>query len=290
MRSQVFFSMLVMVMTLCVAPSIAAPASARDFTLAQRGLLSLSKRVKTSSETTVCGVKIRGEANCDGKKIPLASKSHLGRGLSVRASQDSGSDWKPGSQPSTPSEETDDSDAGDSIQCDHAVELQLLDTYTNNNGFCTALEKLLHVIHGKAPTDAEMTPEIAPMKAKINVDKNFYPIPSKWNLRKKDFTVSFKGNKPATAPNTAELLSISKKIALYVKATTPYPVETNMETVGKDLDEEMEATFKKVKAEAEKKNKAEADKVTWTPAKTMQTYVKEYIAYIHNAGDLALKH
>jgi hypothetical protein len=288
MRSQIFFSMLVVVMTLCVAPSVAAPAP--------REMLS-----KRTTPTTMCGVPIRDKAVCkdssgNWKKDPVNNEvpstvvddPNARRALVARGKKE-GSDDGSYSPSSSSHASTLDSDDGDVHQCDHAVELQLLGAYGDKSGFCKALDDILKLIHPTVTT-AETAPYINKLKPLINTGINFYPIYSKWNAKKKDLTMDYKKGNPAPHATDADVLRLYNRVKAYVKATHPYTVETNMGSVASKLDTEMGEIIKQAKEEADKKTKGSANHITWAPgAETMKKYVEEYITYIGVAASNPMK-
>jgi len=266
MRSQAFFAALVAVMAMCVAPTIAAPTS-RGVALAERGQLYARET------TTVCGVSIRLTANCAGRKNPV----HLGkRALLERSGSDSehssshesqdskgnsqGSSFKPGSSQGASS----DAESEGAVECDHAVELQLLKFSAESNGFCDAMKELVIL------TGVTMETYLKDLKEMINQKTNLYPIPETWNQQKNAATKKFRAGAHA-GTSQADLLphDLDKKIIwgnlkLYVNSQ---PVTLMATSLTAKLDTEMHKVVTEAEAAAKKKQPAKAKEATDAAAK-----------------------
>jgi len=278
MRSQAFFAALVVVMAMCVAPTIAAPTS-RGIALAERGQLYARET------TTVCGVSIRLTANCAGRKNPV----HLGkRALLERSGSESGSSkedsqsssFKPGSSQGA-SSDSENEFAKEETECDHAVELQLLKFSAESNGFCDAMKELAEL------TGVSMEKYLEELKGMINQQTNFYPIPKSWNQQKNAATMKFRTgggtSQAALLPHDHDKQIIWGYLKQYVNSG---PVKAMAPTLASKLDTEMHKIVTDAEAAAKKKQPAKAKEATDAAAKfkstvhNMATVWTQYIAYI----------
>jgi len=277
MRSQAFFAALVAVIALCVAPTIAAPTS-RGVALAERGQLYARE------ETTVCGVTIRLPADCTDRKNPVhtGKRALLERSDSEHSSQgkpSSGSEYKPGSSQGASS----DAESEGAVECDHAVELQLLKFSAESNGFCDAMKELVIL------TGVTMETYLKDLKEMINQKTNLYPIPETWNQQKNAATKKFRAGAHA-GTSQADLLphDLDKKIIwgnlkLYVNSQ---PVTLMATSLTAKLDTEMHKVVTEAEAAAKKKQPAKAKEATDAAAKfkpavhSMATVWTQYRAYI----------
>jgi len=277
MRSQAFFAALVAVIALCVAPTIAAPTS-RGVALAERGQL-----YARATETTVCDVKIRLEADCAGRKNPvhLGKRALLERSDSEHSSQGkSGSDYKQGSSQGA-SSDSENEFAKEEPQCDHAVELQLLKFSAENNGFCDAMKELAVL------TGVTMETYLKELKGMINQKTNFYPIPTSWNQQKNAATMKFRtGGGTSQAPLLPHDLD-KKIIWAYLKQyVNSQPVTSMATSLTAKLDTEMHKVVTDAEAAAKTKQPAKAKEATDAAAKfkpavhSMATVWTQYRAYI----------
>jgi len=276
MRSQAFFAALVAVMALCVAPTIAAPTS-RGVALAERGQLYARE------ETTVCGVTIRLPADCTDRKNPvhIGKRALLERSDSEHSSQgkpSSGSEYKPGSSQGGASS---DAESEGAVECDHAVELQLLKFSAESNGFCEAMEELAKL------TGVTMETYLKDLKTMINQKTNLYPIPEKWNQQKNAATKKFRTgggtSQAALLPHDLDNKIIWGYLKQYVNSQ---PVKAMATSLTPKLDTEMHKIVTDAEAAAKQKQPNKATEATTAAAKykpavhSMATVWTQYTAYI----------
>ncbi|KAJ3998775.1 hypothetical protein F5050DRAFT_1165021 [Lentinula boryana] len=223
MHRQAFFSLLVVVVTLCAALSIAAPTKASSPSLSkiptkpntpapalpapkeppkpaespktpnqsskrpsstakpsnscpakttgkasskkarEAGDTGLESR-SPNSVTTVCDVPIRENVDCTGRPSPLENVK--------RRANSTGSEYAPGS--SSP-DHSSEGEGANVLECEHAVELQLLGFTFKKNGFCDALDALV------SHSGGDKTTYLADIKTEINQKTNLYNIPHDTN-------------------------------------------------------------------------------------------------------------
>jgi len=315
MHSQAFFSLLIAVITLCVAPSIAAPAPSmgRDIALAERGGLY----VRALTVTGLCGYKIRpSQLRCptSAAHTPISIKKLTRRGSGSEAdkskspssgfetnsseqssesgsddskksknskesqksdpkSQSSGSQFQPGSHKST----TESSGEDDEIECEHAVELQLLSDVGEKSGFCKAMEEFSK-ISGK-PVGGH----IEPIARVINSDINLYNIGAQVNAAKNGLTAGFRSNPNKFAK--ADINNAPKIKLVHEYLSKPF-VAHNADNVAKNVDTAMAKAFDEAEKEAMAKDSAKAKTAAaaWTKKPSLTEFFTEYKQYIATAA------
>ncbi|KAF8830529.1 hypothetical protein HHX47_DHR2001033 [Lentinula edodes] len=221
--------------------------------------------------TTLCDVPIRENVDCTGRPSPL---EHVKR----RSQPDSSdSEYLPGPSSSEDSSEGEDANV---LECEHAVELQLLAFTFTKNGFCAALDDLV-ALSGMGK-DAYLTD----IKTKINQKTNLYNIPKDTNAAKNHITAKFKaGNgasNAATAPFDPENVIQWGRVKTYLN--TPY-VSSNAATLVKSIDTKATALLEKAELDAKgcqaSQNTIDSAKAKFEPSEvTMASIWENYVKYV----------
>ncbi|KAJ3909309.1 hypothetical protein F5879DRAFT_984815 [Lentinula edodes] len=224
--------------------------------------------------TTLCDVPIRENVDCTGRPSPL---EHVKR----RSPPDSSdSEYLPGPSSSEDSSEGEDANV---LECEHAVELQLLAFTFTKNGFCAALDDLV-ALSGMGK-DAYLTD----IKTKINQKTNLYNIPKDTNAAKNHITAKFKaGNgasNAATAPFDPENVIQWGRVKTYLN--TPY-VSSNAATLVKSIDTKATALLQKAELDAQgcqaPQNTIDSAKAKFKP--TMASIWENYVKYVTTQAEV----
>ncbi|KAJ3736783.1 hypothetical protein DFJ43DRAFT_1149872 [Lentinula guzmanii] len=325
MHRQAFFSLLVVVVTLCAALSIAAPTKASSPSLSKiptkpntpapalpapkepskpakspktspqsskRPSSTAETNGKTSSKkareagdpglesrspnpvTTVCDVPIRDNVDCTGRPSPLENVK--------RRTNSPGSEYVPGS--SSP-EHSSEGEGANVLECEHAVELQLLGFTFKKNGFCDALDALVSHSGGDKAT------YLADIKTEINQKTNLYNIPHDTNAAKNQITAKFKaGNGKANAPTIPfDVENVIQWGRVKTYLSTSY-VSSNAEKLVKSIDEMATKLLNKAASDAKKcatQQQIDAAKAEYISSRgTMEMIWENYIKFVTNQADV----
>ncbi|KAJ3872309.1 hypothetical protein F5051DRAFT_480844 [Lentinula edodes] len=241
--------------------------------------------------TTLCDVPIRENVDCQctGRPSPL---EHVKR----RSPPDSSdSEYLPGPSSSEDSSEGEDANV---LECEHAVELQLLAFTFTKNGFCAALDASAK--HGSVlincwgcdlvtlsgmGKDAYLTD----IKTKINQKTNLYNIPKDTNAAKNHITAKFKAGNgasdAATAPFDPENVIQWGRVKTYLN--TPY-VSSNAATLVKSIDTKATALLEKAELDAQgcqaPQNTIDSAKAKFKP--TMASIWENYVEYVTTQAEV----
>ncbi|KAJ3813273.1 hypothetical protein F5876DRAFT_74065 [Lentinula aff. lateritia] len=227
--------------------------------------------------TTLCDVPIRENVECTGRPSPL---EHVKR----RSPPDSsGSEYVPSSDSSEHSSEDEDANL---LECEHAVELQLLAFTFSNNGYCAALDDLV------ALSGIGKDAYLADIKTAINQKTNLYNIPKDTNAAKNHITTKFKaGNgasNAATAPFDPENVIQWGRVKTYLN--TAY-VSSNAATLVKSIDTKATTLLQKARLDAENcqasQTKIDSAKAKFEPSEgTMVTIWENYVKYVTTQAEV----
>ncbi|KAJ3858032.1 hypothetical protein EV368DRAFT_60463 [Lentinula lateritia] len=264
---------------LLVEPSLPDRCPVKDKT---RKKITKGRSIKLEGRTpnpgtTLCDVPIRENVECTGRPSPL---EHVKR----RSPPDSsGSEYVPSSDSSEHSSEDEDANL---LECEHAVELQLLAFTFSNNGYCAALDDLV------ALSGIGKDAYLADIKTAINQKTNLYNIPKDTNAAKNHITTKFKaGNgasNAATAPFDPENVIQWGRVKTYLN--TAY-VSSNAATLVKSIDTKATTLLQKARLDAENcqasQTKIDSAKAKFEPSEgTMVTIWENYVKYVTTQAEV----
>ncbi|KAJ3780663.1 hypothetical protein GGU10DRAFT_415078 [Lentinula aff. detonsa] len=264
MHRQAFFSLLVVVVTLCAALSIAAPTKASS--------PSLSK-IPTKPNTPAPALPAPKEPSKPAKSPKTPTQSSK----------------RPSSTAYSP-EHSSEGEGANVLECEHAVELQLLAFTFKKNGFCDALDALVSHSGGDKAT------YLADIKTEINQKTNLYNIPHDTNAaiydaQKNQITAKFKvGNGEANAPTIPfDIENVIQWGRVKTYLSTSY-VSSNAEKLVKSIDEMATKVLNKAASDAKKcatQQQIDAAKAEYISSRgTMEMIWENYIKFVTNQADV----